>query len=159
MSTNSGSSVNSAIRVEAAGLRDAGRQPEIPFSVTLNDGSDVVVHRLLRVLPGKRIVGAGDWNGQRVLVKLFIAGGSARHWAKEKSGIDALRHANIQTPDLLLAGTLQAGGHILLTAYLDNARSVAELWEPVSALSAGREAALDVLRPAFGLLGSMHAEK
>lgn len=157
MSANSGSSANSAKRVEAADLRGAGRQPEIPFSVTLNDGSEVVVHRLLRVLPGKRIVGEGDWNGRHVLVKLFIAGSSARHWAKERSGIDALHHAGILTPDPLLADALQAGGHVLLTAYLEHARSLAELWEPVSALSAGSEAALDVLRPAFGLLGSMHA--
>lgn len=148
---------HSAKRVTGADLRDAGRQPETPFSVPMNDGSEVVVLRLLRVLPGKRIVGEGDWNGRQVLVKLLVAGGSARHWAKEKSGIDALRHAGILTPDLLVADTLPAGGHILLTTYLESALSLAEAWAPVSALPAGNKAALDVLRPAFRLLGSMHA--
>lgn len=154
MNTNSDSS---AKRVCAAGLRDAGRQPEVPFSVMLNDDSEVVVLRLLRVLPGKRLVGEGDWNGRRVLVKLFVASGSARHWAKEISGIDALCRAGIPTPDLLLADSLPEGGHILLTAYLENAQSLAEIWALESAQPAGSDAALDALRPAFRLLGSMHA--
>lgn len=144
-------------RLDAAGLRAAGRTPETPFCLALADGSDVLLLHLLRVLPGKRIVGEGLWNGRRVLVKLFVAGGSARHWKQEKTGIEALRNAGIPTPDLLLAAPLASSGHVLLTTFLDGAQTVAEAWEPVSALPAGSPAALDVLFPAFRMLGTLHA--
>ena len=77
--------------MDASALREAGRAPATPFRVALSDGGELVVHRLLRVLPGKRIVGQGLWNGRCVLAKLFVASGSARHWAQEKAGIEALQ--------------------------------------------------------------------
>mgnify|MGYP001304199156 FL=1 len=144
-------------RIDAAGLRASGRTPETPFCLALADGSDVLLQRLLRVLPGKRIVGEGQWNGRHVLAKLFVAGGSARHWAQEKAGIEALRNAGVPTPDLLLAVPLASGGHVLLTAFLDAAQTLDEAWEPLSALPAGSPAALDVLFPAFRMLGTLHA--
>ena len=150
--------INESIkRVDAANLRTAGRKPETPFRLVLDDGADLVLQRLLRVLPGKRIVGVGEWKGRRVLAKLFIAGGSARHWAQEKDGIKALHQADIPTPGRVLASPLPAGGHVLLKSYLENARSLAEAWGAVSPLPEGSSAALDVLRPAFRLIGTMHA--
>ena len=95
-------------RVDAAALRAAGRAPATPFSVALADGSCVVIERLLRVLPGKRIVGEGCWNGRHVLAKLFVANGSVRHWTQERSGIEALSEAGrlerLLPVDALLAG-------------------------------------------------------
>lgn len=143
--------------VDAEDLRKAGRLPATPFCVMLADGRAIAVHRLLRVLPGKRIVGEGVWDGRRVLVKLFVAGGSERHWAQEKTGIAALQQAGLLTPDLLLAAPLAQGGHVLLTAFLDGSLTLAEAWESLAALPAGSSAALDVLRPAFRLLGKLHA--
>ena len=145
------------VTLDAAALRGAGREPATPFRVTLADGGEVIVSRLLRVLPGKRVVGEGQWQGQRVLVKLFVAGASARHWQQEKTGVEALLRAGIQTPELLLATLLPAGGHVLLTRYLDAAQSLAEAWFPVAQLPAGSAVALDVLRPACRALGAMHA--
>ena len=147
----------SVVVLDAAALRDAGREPATPFRVTLADGNEVVVSRLLRVLPGKRVVGEGQWRGRRVLVKLFVGGASARHWRQEKAGVEALLNAGILTPDLLLATSLPAGGHVLLTRYLDAAQSLAQAWLPVADFPAGHAAALDVLRPAFRVLGAMHA--
>ena len=147
----------SRVTLNAAALREAGRAPATPFCVTLADGSEVVVSRLLRVLPGKRIVGEARWQGRRVLVKLFVAGGSARHWQQEKSGVEALLRAGIQTPDLLLATPLLAGGHVLLTVYLEAAQSLAEAWISLGDQPAGSTAALDVLRLACRALGVLHA--
>ena len=48
---------------------------------------------LLRILPGKRVVGGGVWRGRRVLAKLFVAEGSARHWQRECDGLAALAAA------------------------------------------------------------------
>ena len=147
----------SVVTLDAAALRDAGRAPATPFRVILADGHEVIVSRLLRVLPGKRIVGEGQWQGLRVLVKLFVAGASSRHWRQEKAGVDALLCAGILTPELLLATSLPAGGHVLLTRYLDAAQSLAEVWLAVADSPVGGAAALDVLRPAFRALGAMHA--
>jgi len=144
-------------RIDSAGLRSAGRRPETPFRVVLVGGSEILVGRLLRVLPGKRIVGAGEWQGRQVLVKLFVAGGSARHCAQEEAGLEALHQAGILAPDLLLATALPSAGHVLLTTYLKEAESLADAWEAVSALPAGNTAAFDELRPAFRMLGNMHA--
>ncbi len=144
-------------RVAAEVLRAAGRTPKTPCRLALVDGSDVVVQRLLRVLPGKRIVGEGEWEGRRVLVKVFVGRSSARHWAMEKAGIEALRRAAVPTPELLLASALAGGGGVLLSAYLDGAQSVAEAWAPLAALPAGGAAALTVLQPVLRILGKMHA--
>lgn len=143
--------------MDATALREAGRAPATPFRVALADGGELLVHRLLRVLPGKRIVGQGLWNGRCVLAKIFIASGSARHWAQEKAGIEALHEAGVATPDLLLAGALPAGGHVLLTRFLDGAVSLAEAWTPLASLPAGHREALAGLCPAFAMLGNLHA--
>ena len=143
--------------MDATALREAGRAPATPFRVALADGGELLVHRLLRVLPGKRIVGQAQWNGRCVLAKIFIASGSARHWAQEKAGIEALHEAGVATPDLLLAGALPAGGHVLLTRFLDGAVSLAEAWTPLASLQAGHREALAGLCPAFAMLGSLHA--
>jgi len=144
-------------RVGAAALQTAGRTPTTPFCLTLADGSDVVVQRLLRVLPGKRIVGEGLWQGRRVLVKLFVGRSSARHWAQEKAGIEALHRAAVPAPELLLASSLVRGGGVLLSDYLDGAQSLADAWAPLAALPAGGAPALAVLQPALRMLGKMHA--
>ena len=149
----------SAIELLAAeNLRQAGRAPATPFQVDLGGGGTLVVQRLLRVLPGKRVVGRGEWNGCSVLAKLFVAAGSTRHWAKEKAGIEALHAAGVATPELLLAIALPTGGHLLLTSFLDGAVSLAEDWQRVAVLPAGYGDALDVLCPAFRMLGALHAK-
>lgn len=137
-------------------LRTAGRSPAVPFRVALADGRALLVRRLLRVLPGKRIVGEAEVDGQRVLAKLFIASASRRHWQQERDGIDALQQAKIATPDLVAALAINGGGHALLTNYLESADSLADLWAGVAAHPAGDAAALAVLTPALALLGQMH---
>lgn len=147
---------NAAV-LDASSLRRAGRAPATPFSVALADGSTVRIDRLLRVLPGKRIVGEGYWDGRHVLVKLFVATGSARHWAQEKGGIEALQAAGVPTPALSRAEALPGGGHVLMTSFVDGAQSLAEAWKSLAASPAGNVATLEVLRPAFRSLGRMHA--
>ncbi|MFT3848016.1 MAG: lipopolysaccharide kinase InaA family protein [Propionivibrio sp.] len=142
---------------DTAALRTAGRTPATPFSVRLADGSVLRVDRLLRVLPGKRIVGDGEWNGRHVLAKLFVAAGSERHWKQEKDGIDALRAAGVPTPDILLGGALPGDGYLLLTSFIDDALTLADAWRSLAASPAGSTAVLDMLRPALHQLGHLHA--
>ncbi|MDR1463496.1 MAG: lipopolysaccharide kinase InaA family protein [Azoarcus sp.] len=109
----------------AAGLAAARRNLPLPCALRLGDGGSLDLLRSLRVLPGKRITGEGIWNGQRVLAKLFIASGSARHWRREHKGIALLEAAGIPTTPILAAGALADGGHYLLTAFLPDACSLA----------------------------------
>ena len=143
--------------LDAAALRDVGRQPAVPFALRLGDGSALVMRQILRVLPGKRIVGRAEWLGISVLAKLFVGTASERHWRREKTGIEALHKGSVSSPDLLLAEALPAGGHVLLTAFIDGATSIADCWQPLAALPAGDAQAIGALAPAFAMLGQLHA--
>lgn len=141
-----------------AELRKAGRDISVPFDIALDYGRTLRVKRLLRTLPGKRIVGDCELNRRRVLAKLFIARrGSERHWEQEHKGIALLAAHHIPTPALLAAGKLN-DGHFLLTEFLDDAESLDDIWQAAS-LKAGPDlaAALPALSPALAALGRMHA--
>jgi len=136
--------MSAAASLRAAGLRAAGRQPPAPCDIAL-DGGALAVERWLRVLPGKRLSGAGRWNGQAVLAKLFIAArGAERHWRRECQGTELLQAAGLATPAPLAAGALTGGGHYVLYAYLENARG------PDAAVAAE-------LARVFTQLGRLHA--
>lgn len=141
----------------AAALREAGRTPALPFTVALADGRPLTMRRVLRLLPGKRIVGDAEFDGRRVLAKLFIAGGSARHMRREHEGLAALAAADLPTPALVHAGPLAGDGHALLTDYLADAESLADRWAPHAHRPPGDADALAELAPAFAMLGRLHA--
>lgn len=145
--------------LSATELRHLWRGPAVPFQVRGDDGETIAVVRLLRVLPGKRIVGEAQWRGRRVLAKLFVAQHNSRHWERERQGIDALRAANLPTPDIVGTGRLAGGGHFLLTEFLDDSRTLAERWLALGtdAEPPGNPPALAVLQPAFALVGRLHA--
>ncbi|MBA3018640.1 MAG: hypothetical protein KKH20_01855 [Proteobacteria bacterium] len=92
-------------------LRNSGRNLEVPLRLLLkSDGSsaELVCNKIMRIIPGKRIVCAGKWNKKQVAVKIFLSSGSAkRHCEREIKGINALKNAGIKTPALLLHGDLQ----------------------------------------------------
>lgn len=146
--------------LDAAALRAAGRAPTLPFRIALETGQELVVHRLLRLLPGKRLVGEGaygDGSGPRLLVKLFIDGQSQRNWQREHGGLVALAAAGIPTPELLAASALAGGGHVLLTRFLAPSHTLLQSWRALAGLPPGDARAIALLRPAFALLGRVHA--
>lgn len=146
----------SAALTDATGLRAAGRHPVVPFRLQLADGQELSMLRLLRVLPGKRIVGEALFAGEHVLAKVFVAAGSERHWQQERAGIEALRCAGIPTPDVRSAAALVGGGQVLMTAFHADAESLASACAGVENLPIGAVAAIAVLSPALGLLARMH---
>jgi tRNA A-37 threonylcarbamoyl transferase component Bud32 len=129
----------------AASLRAGGRRLLAPCAVTLGDGSELVVERWLRILPGKRLTGIGRWHGQTVLAKLFVAArGAERHWTRECRGIDSLNAHGLPTPSLLASGRLEGAGHFVLTEYLEGAGTPAA-------------DSPEALAPVFETVGRMHA--
>jgi tRNA A-37 threonylcarbamoyl transferase component Bud32 len=138
-------------------LRRAGRSPATPFRVRGAGGEIITVLRLLRVLPGKRLAGEARRDGKIVLAKLFVGRGGERHWARERRGLALLRDAGLPTPETAGAGKLDGGGHFLLTGFLDDSRTPADLWSAMENPVPGDPEALDVLRPVFALAGRLHA--
>lgn len=129
-------------------LRQAGREPSLPFALILPDGGRLEFTRLLRLLPGKRLAGLALWNGQPVFAKLFVGTNALRHGARERAGLAALATAGLPTPALRFAGTLDEGGYLVLTAFLDGAAALKEQWfAPIE-----RQPLLSAMR----LLGRLH---
>ncbi len=148
-----------APRQDAASLRAAGRAPDVPFSVELADGRVLEMQHLLRVLPGKRVVGEATLEGKTVLAKLFVGAGSERHWQRELNGIERLQAGSIPTPKLHAALALAGGGHALLTDFFADAVSLAGLWQRLGERPLADVDDSDVrtlLVPAVVMLARMH---
>src|SRR5690606_4773776 len=140
-----------------ARLREYGRTPPEPMTLRLAEG-ELRIRRWLRVLPGKRLVGHGELNGQPVLAKLFIATGAERHCQRGSAGILALQRVARGTPALLASGDLAGGGGRLLTAYLRDACSLQQLWDALADQQPGSAAAEAILHRALTLIGRMHRQ-
>jgi tRNA A-37 threonylcarbamoyl transferase component Bud32 len=128
----------------------------VPFSVTLNgSGADnsICCDRLLRHLPGKRLVYRGSWKQRPVIVKLFLDSKSShRHWAREKAGIEALEKARALTPELIFSGQLSDRTPVLVFNYLPEAETALAVWDRLTTL----ESRSDLLRQLVTLVGYMH---
>ncbi len=87
-------------------LRNAGKIINLPFCLSL-DGSDNTLNceKLLRIIPGKRVVLLGTWGNHKIVAKLFFKPLQINHHVRrEASGIKALLKAGVSTPDLLFSG-------------------------------------------------------
>lgn len=142
--------------VSRAELVAAGRTPSLPARVALADDRELTLRRLLRVLPGKRLVAEADFGGTRVLAKLYLAPRSEAHWQREREGLEQLLGAGLPTPAIVAAGPLRDGGHALLTRFLAPSESLADAWRRATSLAPGAAEATRLLAPAFRLLGRMH---
>lgn len=130
-------------------LRAAGRQPRLPFALSLADGSRLQFDRLLRLLPGKRLSGLASWHGRPVFAKLFIGEDAARHGERERAGLAALHAGGLPSPAVLAAGAVGDGGYLVLSEFLDGAVALDE--QPLTADQP------QALLPAMALLGRLHA--
>lgn len=139
-------------------LRKYGRRPPLPLELALPDGRVLEVIQWLRILPGKRLVGQATLDGEAVLAKLFIARGAARHWAREKAGVEALLRGTIPTPALVASGHLSGGGRYLLTQYLPTAQSQQQRWEALASTAPEDRAAQGLVFEVVAMLAQMHRE-
>src|SRR5690606_21557220 len=143
--------------MQLAELQQAGRTPELPLTLQLN-GEELVVERLLRVLPGQRYVGVARWQGRRVLAKLLVGGKAERHFQRELNGASLLAGQGLPTPQLLAQGLAAGQGGWLLFDYLDGAESLWDAWRAVEReplLSDGQQA---VLGEALGAIALLHGK-
>lgn len=139
-------------------LRKYGRRPPLPLELVLPGGRVLNVIQWLRILPGKRLVGQATLDGEAVLAKLFIARGAARHWAREKEGVEALLQGAVPTPALVASGHLSGGGRYLLTQYLSTAQSQQQRWEALASTAPEDQAAQRLVFEVVAMLAQMHRE-
>ncbi|WP_153772425.1 lipopolysaccharide kinase InaA family protein [Pseudomonas sp. MNR3A] len=142
-------------------LKDAGRSPSLPLSVTLEDAAgsaELQLLSLLRVLPGQRYVGAGIWRGTPVLAKLLVGSSAARHFQRELEGARLMAAQGLTTPRLLADGLKDGEGGWLLFEFLENAENLGDAWAKVEHLPMLADEQHGVLGEALTAVAQMHAK-
>jgi tRNA A-37 threonylcarbamoyl transferase component Bud32 len=122
--------------LDARQLRTAGRNFSGPFRIQLvNDQgvSELFCRQIVRIIPGKRLVGIGSWERHPVVAKFFLDRLKSRYHARrEQQGVAALKKAGIATPPILWRGTLQSGlVSIIIYRRLEGAREFNRVWQQV----------------------------
>jgi tRNA A-37 threonylcarbamoyl transferase component Bud32 len=86
-----------------------------PFGLMLADGHVLECDRIVRRVPGKRIVCQGVWQTHQVFAKIFLGSSAARHMQRDRQGSLMLAASGIPTPAPLYAASLpNDAGQVLL---------------------------------------------
>ncbi|AXI59413.1 serine/threonine protein kinase [Pseudomonas kribbensis] len=147
--------------MQLSDLKNAGRTPSLPLTVSLADAAgpaDLQLLSLLRVLPGQRYVGAGVWRGRPVLAKLLVGSKAARHFQRELEGVKLLAAQGMTTPLLLADGLKDGEGGWLLFEFLEGAESLGDAWNKVESLPVLADEQSAVLAEALGAIGQLHGK-
>lgn len=142
-------------------LKNAGRTPSLPMTISLADAAgpaDLQLLTLLRVLPGQRYVGAGVWRGRPVLAKLLVGSKAARHFQRELDGVKLLAAQHLTTPLLLADGLKEGEGGWLLFEFLEGAESLGDAWQQVESLPVLADEQSAVLAEALGAIAQLHGK-
>ena len=121
-----------------ANLISMGRDIPTPFHVSVSKDQqqiDLRIESILRIVPGKRIVGLSQWQNRQVIVKLFYQSGYwKRNLLADINGVNLLSHSRIPTPKILHQTTLKDNqGAVLLIEYLDEGTSLMSLLDEATA--------------------------
>ena len=113
-----------------AALQTQGRNAVTPFRVALPDNTFLLCDRILRLMPGKRLVASGSINGKHVLIKLFFAEKSLR---AECSGYALLQKTGATSPQQLNTYTVDKGG-VCLYEFIDQALPLDSAWQSLNSI-------------------------
>lgn len=105
-----------------------------PFGLSLENADVFYCHTVLRVVPGKRAVIAGQWRNKPVVAKIFYHSTHAKkHYQHDLRGIRLLENARIPTPSLLYEGHVSHESlPILLFEKIEHSKTVDELVHELS---------------------------
>ena len=101
-----------------------------PLPFTLSLGKDNIntfeCRKILRILPQKRLVCQGIWQGQTVIAKVFFL---HRHFVNEKSSLEKLNQLGLPCPSILYHQADKAHDvYLLITAYLPHNSDLKQAW-------------------------------
>lgn len=101
--------------------------PVTPFRLITGHGN-IVCRKILRFLPGKRIVALAERNGQPLIIKCFFGTNANRYFQRELTGIKGFIRSGADTPALSsYSDTEEQGILYILTQYLGEAPSLADI--------------------------------
>lgn len=113
------------ITIDSESLRKLSYGGQVPFAVKMDTDTQMLVcTKILRIIPGKRVVCKAVLRGTEVIAKFFLDPvHSNRHIKREVQGLKALHAANIPTPQIIAELTIANSITVLVTEYLSNAQS------------------------------------
>lgn len=110
-------------------LRQLSSGGESGFSVGLPGSPTLFCEKIVRRVPGKRLVCQGVWDQQAVYAKLFIGSDAARYFERDKCGVERLFKAGLASPAILFSGLAEDGKtHIIIFVAIDSARNAEDIW-------------------------------
>jgi tRNA A-37 threonylcarbamoyl transferase component Bud32 len=108
--------------------------------ITLADGSVLTPLRLVRVVPGKRLVYQAVWNEQPVFAKMFIGKDAVKYVQRDWTGIQALLKAHIATPAILAyQPTADGKCRVLILDEIVGAQNLQQIWQSEPPFSTQRQ--------------------
>jgi len=123
------------IPVQNTDFISAGHNIQTPFSVILSTESsnqEVKCSRVLRNLPGKRLVCAAETGGQKVVAKFFTDPKKGKmHCRREEQGLSAFAKAGINTSELIFRAAIdpEGGRPVLVFRMFEDATDFTVAWE------------------------------
>jgi tRNA A-37 threonylcarbamoyl transferase component Bud32 len=109
-------------------------------TLSLADGSALDSMRLVRAVPGKRMVYQAQWQGQPVFAKVFIGQQAVKYAQRDLSGIQQLLDACIATPRVLsLQSSLDGLSQVLILQEIVGAKNLEQIWQALPACSKQRQ--------------------
>ncbi len=115
--------------VSGAELRFADYQFKTPFTIQLDQG-DFTAQAIVRLIPGRRMVVFGLWDGMPAVAKLFFHRKHAvRHLAQDVKGIKLMQEYKIPTPRVRYEGVAEDNAtHVLVLDKIQPGISLETLW-------------------------------
>ncbi|MCU7836077.1 MAG: hypothetical protein KZQ83_12615 [gamma proteobacterium symbiont of Taylorina sp.] len=119
-------------------LQEASFTMTLPVQISFNQ-QVVLCHKLLRIVPAKRLVFSGlllskkkvDKEGldKKVIIKLFIHSSRAKkHWQRECAGAKLLSDKQILSPDIITQGFSDEGIYYLIFPFIEG-QNLAQFWK------------------------------
>lgn len=101
-----------------------------PFCLRLSDNQLFFSEQVVRIIPKRRMVAFGVWQGKQVVAKLFFdARHAKRQMEKDVAGIKALQKNKIPTPELYYEGvTPDRRIHMLIFERITDAVNLEDVW-------------------------------
>jgi tRNA A-37 threonylcarbamoyl transferase component Bud32 len=101
-----------------------------PFQLTLMDSGPLICEKILRIVPGRRLVALGTWQGQPVVAKCFYDRDAKHHMMRDIKGAEILQQANVPTPRLLYQTTAHKHRtHLILFEKIEEAIPLDRIWQ------------------------------
>ncbi|HVY53498.1 MAG TPA: lipopolysaccharide kinase InaA family protein, partial [Gammaproteobacteria bacterium] len=101
------------------------------FSLKLDDHEAVFTSdKVVRIIPGKRLVAFGRWNNQAVVAKIFFARQAKQHMQRDLRGAKALTEAKIPAPKVYYQGDAASRTmQVIIFERIQNAESLEDFWQ------------------------------